>query len=91
MERRSPLATLLTYGAALVLAAFTLAPLLWLVVMSLSSTADLTAKPLRWWPQTVDLSRYRTLLTIATNSAGEAFLAAQANHTTHTTGTGEGR
>jgi multiple sugar transport system permease protein len=74
MERRGPLATILVYGAALLLAVFTLAPLVWLFVMSISSTGDLTAKPLHWWPEVVDFSRYRTLLTLAKNSLGETFL-----------------
>ena len=65
---------MLVYAAALLLAVFTLAPLVWLFVMSISSTSDLTAKPLHWWPQAVDLSRYRTLLTLAKNSLGETFL-----------------
>ncbi|HTJ58502.1 MAG TPA: carbohydrate ABC transporter permease [Devosiaceae bacterium] len=79
MENRSPLASFFIYAAALLLAAFILAPLLWLFVMSISSSADLNARPLHWWPQTIDLSRYKTLLTIAPNSAGEAFLASLRN------------
>ena len=51
MERRSPLATFLVHGAALLLGVFILAPLVWLFVMSISSTSDLTAKPLHWWPR----------------------------------------
>ncbi len=35
-----------------------LAPIFWLFVMSISPAADLTAKPLRWWPSEIDLSRY---------------------------------
>jgi multiple sugar transport system permease protein len=79
MERRGPLATIMVHLAALLLAVFTLAPLVWLFIMSISSTADLTAKPLHWWPESVDLSRYRTLLTVAAHSAGEAFLASLRN------------
>lgn len=79
MERRSPLASVLIHTAALLLALVILAPVVWLFLMSISSTADLTAKPLHWWPQTVDLSRYRLLLTVAVNSTGEAFLYALRN------------
>jgi len=50
--------------------------------MSISSTPDLTAKPLRWWPETVDFSRYRTLISLAPNSMGEAFLASLRNSIT---------
>jgi multiple sugar transport system permease protein len=70
MERRRPLATVLVHCAALLLGMFVLAPLVWLFVMSISSTSDLTAKPLHWWPRIVDFSRYRTLVTITANSAG---------------------
>ena len=82
MERRSPLASVLIYAAALALAVLLLLPILWLFVMSISPAADLTAKPLRWWPETVDLSRYRTLLTWEPNSMGQAFLAALRNSLT---------
>jgi multiple sugar transport system permease protein len=82
MERRSPLAAVLIHCAALLLGVFVLAPLVWLFVMSISPTSDLTAKPLHWWPQDVDLSRYRTLVTIAENSAGQAFLASLRNSLT---------
>ncbi|HVG48457.1 MAG TPA: carbohydrate ABC transporter permease [Rubellimicrobium sp.] len=82
MERRSPLASVLIYAAALALAVLLLLPILWLFVMSISPAADLTAKPLRWWPETVDLSRYRMLLTWEPNSMGQAFLAALRNSLT---------
>jgi len=79
MEQRSRLATVLVHAAALLLAAFILAPLLWLFVMSISSSADLSARPLHWWPQHVDFSRYVVLLSVGANSAGEAFLASLRN------------
>ena len=82
MERRSPLAAVLVHCAALLLGVFVLAPVVWLFVMSISSTSDLTDKPLHWWPQDVDLSRYRTLVTIAENSTGQAFLASLRNSLT---------
>ncbi|EYD77184.1 Glycerol-3-phosphate ABC transporter, permease protein UgpE [Rubellimicrobium mesophilum DSM 19309] len=82
MERRSLLASVLIYAAALALAVLLLLPILWLFVMSISPAADLTAKPLRWWPETVDLSRYRMLLTWEPNSMGQAFLAALRNSLT---------
>ncbi len=79
MERRSLAATILVYACAILLAAVILAPVVWLFVMSISSTADLTAKPLHWWPETVDLSRYRRLLTAVGNTEGAAFVAALFN------------
>lgn len=79
MERRSPLATLLTYAAALLLAAVILAPILWLFIMSISPAADLAAKPLRWWPHRMDFSRYAELLSQGDNSAGAAFVASLRN------------
>ncbi|MEX6505355.1 carbohydrate ABC transporter permease [Jiella sp. M17.18] len=79
MERRSLLASILVYGAAIVMSLVILAPMVWLFLMSISSSADLSAHPLHWWPQHVDLSRYRTLVSLAQNSAGAAFLSALRN------------
>lgn len=79
MERRSTAFTIFIYVSALLLAALLLIPILWLFVMSVSSAADLTTKPLRWWPSDLDFSRYRTLLTWAPNTMGQAFLAAIRN------------
>lgn len=76
MERRSPAFALFLYAAALLLGAVIIAPFLWLALMSISSPADLSAKPLHWWPDQLDLSRYRRLLSLADNSTGAAFLAA---------------
>lgn len=74
---RPPLATRLALmAAALLLAAVILAPFAWLAIMSVSSAADLSAKPLHWWPTQFDWSRYRRLLSLADNSTGAAFLAA---------------
>jgi multiple sugar transport system permease protein len=82
MERRSAVQTILVYVFAGLLAAVLLAPFLWLVVMSISSASDLSSRPLHWWPQTFDFSRYVTLLTVASNSAGAAFLSALRNSLT---------
>lgn len=79
MERRSPLFSAFIYASALALAVVILAPILWLFVMSISPAADLSEKPLRWWPQHIDLSRYQTLLSTIENSAGAAFLASLRN------------
>jgi multiple sugar transport system permease protein len=79
MERKSRIFTLFVYVAALLLAAVILAPLYWLFVMSISPAADLAARPLHWWPQTVDFSRYATLMSRVENSAGHAFTASLEN------------
>ncbi|MDH7787479.1 multiple sugar transport system permease protein [Ochrobactrum sp. 19YEA23] len=79
MERRSPIATFFVYFAALLLAVVILAPLFWLFVMSISPMADLSVRPLKWWPTTVDFSRYQALLSAVPNSAGTAFVASMYN------------
>ncbi|AWI61012.1 carbohydrate ABC transporter permease [Sinorhizobium fredii] len=79
MERQSPLFTAFVYASALLLTAVILAPVVWLFVMSISPAADLSAKPLNWWPSEIDLSRYRTLLSAVENSAGAAFMASLVN------------
>jgi len=79
MERRSLAFQIFIHVCALLLAIVVLAPLVWLFVMSISSTGDLTAKPLHWWPQEMDFSRYKLLLAIASNSAGAAFISALLN------------
>ena len=79
MERRSPFFTVFIYGCAILLAALILAPILWLFIMSISPAANLTSKPLIWWPDTIDLSRYQLLLSRVENSAGEAFVASLFN------------
>ncbi len=76
MEHRSLGFAIFVHLAALIVALAVLAPLAWLFVMSISSPADLSAKPLHWWPDTIDLSRYRQLLTPET---GAAFLASLRN------------
>lgn len=79
MERQSPLFTAFIYACALLLTAVILAPVVWLFVMSISSAADLSAKPLNWWPDEIDLSRYGLLLTTLENTAGAAFVASLFN------------
>jgi multiple sugar transport system permease protein len=79
MERKSPVFTIFIYLCAVLLAAVILAPLLWLFVMSISPPADLAAKPLRWWPQAMDFSRYGVLLSRVENSAGGAFTSSLIN------------
>lgn len=79
MERQSLWFKAFLYITGLLLALFILAPILWMLIMSVSSTNDLTTVPLKWLPQTFDFHRYVELLTIAQNSAGADFLAAMRN------------
>ena len=79
MERRSLGLSILVYTFAILLTLVILTPLIWLFLMSISSSADLSAKPLHWWPETTDFSRYARLLSLADNSAGAAFLASMRN------------
>ncbi|MEE9454056.1 MAG: carbohydrate ABC transporter permease [Paracoccaceae bacterium] len=76
--KRRPLHSVLLYTAVLFLAIFTLAPLVWLVLMSISTPTDLTTVPLNWIPSQIDLSRYAQLLNI-NDGSGARFLAALRN------------
>jgi len=71
--------TVLLYLAALLLAVTILAPMLWLFLMSVSSSTDLARIPLRWIPPHLDLSRYASLLTLQAGQPGALFLHALAN------------
>jgi multiple sugar transport system permease protein len=67
------------YGAMILVALVILAPLGWMVVMSISPTIDLTTVPLRWIPSALDFDRYERLLSLEHNSDGEVFLYALRN------------
>lgn len=79
MRRRRPISTLLIYVSVAALVVTTLAPLVWLFIMSISSTKDLTTVPLNWLPSRVDFSNYVRLMSLAPNSIGEEFLYALRN------------
>ncbi|RQP23005.1 carbohydrate ABC transporter permease [Piscinibacter terrae] len=81
MTRRTPLQHALLAIALLLFALFTLLPMLWLFMMSVSSTTDLTTVPLAWLPRQWDFSRYEKLLS-AGGGAGRTFLGALANSCT---------
>ncbi|ANS42808.1 carbohydrate ABC transporter permease [Serratia inhibens] len=70
---------ILRYGAALLLALSILAPMLWLFLMSVSSSADLTRIPLEWLPRRWDFSRYGSLLSLQAGQPGALFLHALFN------------
>ncbi|OJF90073.1 carbohydrate ABC transporter permease [Pararhizobium antarcticum] len=82
MERQSTLEKIFLHGVAFILAVIILAPVLWLFVMSISPAEALSARPLQWWPDEVDLSRYVTLLSRVENSAGAAVTSSLLNSVT---------
>jgi multiple sugar transport system permease protein len=67
------------YAAALLLAVVTLAPLLWLFIMSIMEPRELLAVPLKWLPQVPDFSRYGRLLGFTGEIAENPFLNALRN------------
>ena len=67
------------YSAAILLTILILAPVVWMGLMSVSSTNDLTTVPLRWIPAEWDFSRYVKLVTITQNTTGAAFTASLRN------------
>ena len=79
MEHQSRAFSIFVHAMALLVALVILAPLLWLFIMSVSSNADLSAKPLHFWPEVFDFSRYGQLLSRSNNSMGEAFVASLFN------------
>jgi len=83
MNRRAKLIQAIwIYAAVIVLVIVTLAPLLWLFIMSVSSTRDLTSLPIHWLPDKWDFTRYVRLLGNASldeKSVSDEFLAALRN------------
>ncbi|MDQ0474064.1 carbohydrate ABC transporter permease [Labrys wisconsinensis] len=83
----SRLASIALHLAAVAFAAVILAPIAWMVLLSVSSTKDLTTLPFRWIPAELDLSRYAELIHYADNTRGKAFLLALRNTITVAAGT----
>lgn len=69
----------LEYAAIIALVVYIIAPFLWLVIMSISTAADLTEKPLKWIPAKPTFDSFKSLLVLTKNSRGEAFLFALRN------------
>lgn len=82
MIKRKRHQTTLIYVAVVILVIYLTAPFLWLVIMSISPSTDLTQKPLTWIPSKIDLSSYESLLTMGINTRGELFLHALLNSLT---------
>ena len=78
-EHQSTAFSIFIHAMAALVALVILAPLVWLFIMSVAPAADLMAKPLVWWPESWDFSRYVHLLSQEDNSAGAAFTAALFN------------
>ncbi|GAB4447080.1 MAG: carbohydrate ABC transporter permease [Anaerolineae bacterium] len=76
--RPSPLRRVLLYVAAIVIAVWTTAPFVWLIISSLSYKVDLLQRPLRWIPARITLENYTDLLVGTGEAAQQAaqFLAA---------------
>jgi multiple sugar transport system permease protein len=66
MRRHQTVRLVFIYLAVLLLFLFVMAPVAWLVIMSVSSSQDLVTVPLRWLPHRLDLSRYVRVLTADT-------------------------
>jgi len=79
MTHRKSLHTIFLYAAVLLFMVLTLAPLFWLFVMSVSDPVALTSKPLQWWPEHLDFSRYEKLLSYKEGGVSEKFLRALQN------------
>lgn len=79
MIRRKSIYSVLLYAAVICLVIYLIAPFLWLIIMSFSAANDLTQKPLRWIPSSIDISSYKDLLTMGINSRGELFVNALRN------------
>ncbi|SNB74051.1 carbohydrate ABC transporter membrane protein 2, CUT1 family [Arboricoccus pini] len=62
MTSRRALRFAILYFFAFLLFLFTVAPVAWLVIMSVSPASDLVTVPLRWWPSSLDLTRYASVL-----------------------------
>ena len=62
------------YGGAALLALVIAVPVLWLFIMSISSSTHLTTLPLQWWPDEPTLENYKSLLIYAENSPSASFL-----------------
>jgi len=77
--RRTLVQSIAIYAAALLLVAVTLAPLLWLFIMSIMQPRELLAVPLKWLPQVPNFSRYGRLLGFTGEIAENPFLNALRN------------
>lgn len=78
--------TIAIYLAAITVAIVTLAPLLWLFIMSIASAKDLMTVPLKFIPEQFDFSRYAILLGLEGDLSPNPFLHALRNSIIAATG-----
>lgn len=78
-SRRDAYAPWWVHAVALLVVVVALAPVLWLVIASVTPSPDLLARPLRWVPAHLDLSRYADVLTGSADSPAGAFRQAMVN------------
>ncbi len=69
----------LIHTAAVLLAAIILAPVAWLLILSVSPATDITTVPLQWIPSRLDFSRYVRLVTPDPTGAVPVYLLALRN------------
>ncbi len=74
MNQRISLGQVFVYVSAAVLAIILLAPVLWLFVMSVSTSINLISLPLQWFPDVIVWDNYALLFNYSENSPAETFL-----------------
>lgn len=76
---RTLLQSIAIYSAVTLMAILTLAPILWLGIMSVTCSQNLLVVPLQWIPSEFDFSRYATLLGFDGDIENNLFLHALRN------------
>ncbi|MDQ0327665.1 multiple sugar transport system permease protein [Rhodopseudomonas julia] len=77
---KQPLALrVVLHALAILVAVIILAPILWLLLVSVSTTTHLTTLPFEWIPEKLNFDNYAKLTTLEPNSRGEMFLYAMRN------------
>jgi multiple sugar transport system permease protein len=79
--KRSTRYSVLVQVLAAIVAIACLAPVGYMLLASVTPQRDLITTPLRWIPETLDLSRYVTILQGGSDSVGATFRAAMLNST----------
>ncbi|WP_040164003.1 carbohydrate ABC transporter permease [Microbacterium gorillae] len=77
--RRRTRNSVLVHVAAIIVGVCTLAPVLYMLIATVTPQRDLITVPLRWIPQTLDFSRYETIFSGGADSVGQTFRAAFVN------------
>ncbi|GAB3124038.1 carbohydrate ABC transporter permease [Glaciibacter psychrotolerans] len=77
--KRATRISILTHVAAIVVGIGCLAPVLWMLLVSISPQSDLVTRPMRWLPSTLFLDRYSDILFNPNSTVGQSFRAAFVN------------